>query len=337
MGRYSAKDVILSIIGFFGAIASYFSGFELFKKLYITSTETMAAVSYIILFSMIIVVAFVFREFQVARKEKYANITEKLHDIFHDIRNLQTLMASAYPDGEIAKDDAARHIAECKSKLTDILNNAANIFHMLTSTRCRASIKCIFDHHDYILYLDTLCRDHTSANRWRDLDNKRVREDVDKLEDNLTLRKILTEDTPSWHYFCNDLTSSSSNYHTTSTQAYEDYYRSKSSERKWLNPRQWVLPYKSTIVCAIRQPPIDRFPDNVEAVGLLCIDSESRNVFVEQWDVQLCFAIADALYHPVSELLELMDIAKQLDVGELLTDQKSTSSSPQITLGGGAT
>lgn len=39
-------------------------------------------------------------------------------------------------------------------------------------------------------------------------------------------------------------------------------------------------------------------------LGFLTVDSESRGVFEERWDVQLMLAVADALYTPVRAYLD---------------------------------
>ena len=310
-GRYSWRDIIISIIGVVGVVGSYLSGFDLFKKLFSAQTETLAAVIYIIIFSVALVVVIAVREYQVMRKEKYANVTEKIHDVCHNIRNLQTFINCMYPDEKTTKKEIQTVIAECKERLSKILDDTAGIFQMLTSTRCRVAVKTVFEHDGDELYLDTLARDNTSTNRWKDLDNRRVRENKDRLDGNLTMRRLMTEETTSSHYICNDLTAkAAASFVGTSSDAYHDHFRAQiEHQRGWTNRQRWILPYKSTIICAIRQPQMERLPDQVEAVGLLCVDSESRGVFVEQWDVQLCFAVADALYHPVSDLMELLDLA----------------------------
>jgi hypothetical protein len=39
-------------------------------------------------------------------------------------------------------------------------------------------------------------------------------------------------------------------------------------------------------------------------LGFLSVDSESREVFEERWDVEILFAVADALYHPLRSYLD---------------------------------
>jgi hypothetical protein len=49
-------------------------------------------------------------------------------------------------------------------------------------------------------------------------------------------------------------------------------------------------------------------------LGFLTVDSESRNVFVERWDVQIAFAAADALYHPLRQLIAAQNRAAEAGV-----------------------
>ena len=78
-----------------------------------------------------------------------------------------------------------------------------------------------------------------------------------------------------------------------------------------LTNSEWPLPYRSTLTCAIRHHAILGLLEQPEAVGFLCVDSESRNVFEKRWDVELCFSIADALFHPIDQLIKTMASAAQ--------------------------
>jgi hypothetical protein len=78
---------------------------------------------------------------------------------------------------------------------------------------------------------------------------------------------------------------------------------------------KWPLPYKSTMTCAIRQGTFDRADDVEQLVlGFLTIDSESRGVFVDRWDVQIAFAMADALFHPLRRFVIAQNNAAQAGV-----------------------
>ena len=46
-----------------------------------------------------------------------------------------------------------------------------------------------------------------------------------------------------------------------------------------------------------------------EVLGFLTVDSESRNVFEERWDVQIMFAVADALYGPIRGYIDAQNRA----------------------------
>jgi hypothetical protein len=49
-------------------------------------------------------------------------------------------------------------------------------------------------------------------------------------------------------------------------------------------------------------------------LGFLTIDSESRGVFVDRWDVQIAFAMADALFHPLRRFVIAQNNAAQAGV-----------------------
>lgn len=70
----------------------------------------------------------------------------------------------------------------------------------------------------------------------------------------------------------------------------------------------WPLPYRSTIACTICQSPgpFVSTPKTV-VLGFVTVDSESRGVFSERWDVPLVAALANALYHPLKKLIELQN------------------------------
>ena len=65
--------------------------------------------------------------------------------------------------------------------------------------------------------------------------------------------------------------------------------------------KDWPLPYRSTIVWPIQQRESRLLPlrANVGCIGFLAIDSESRNVFRENWDFPIGAAVSDSLFHPL--------------------------------------
>jgi predicted SnoaL-like aldol condensation-catalyzing enzyme len=326
------KDRILHTgafaLGIFGAVSSYISGFGPFIDLFQKNHAVVAAIGYIILLSTIIICAAIFREWQVSRKEKYANITQKLHNISHDIRDIHILIGTDAPTPTCTRDiDAYKRFNDvCIPKFQNVLDDIAGLFEMITGTRCRATVKIVAAHHDSNLYVDTLVRDSNSHKRWGEMDTWRFENNKDPLSQNQQFARMFKEGVFDWHYFSNDLTKASEEFTTTSLSSYRHNGAPEASDhdirpkRKGLRDRftlmwrddEWDLPYKSTITCAIRRATNDT-SNKVSAagsenstVGFLAIDSESRKVFNENWDVQLCFAFADALFVPLSKFTRIM-------------------------------
>jgi len=267
-------------------------------------TELFTAVIYIVFLNVIIFFAFIIRNFQTARKEKYANITERIHKSCHQARNILTWLN--YFHEKVQADDRydfSDNIVVVKNEMSSFLNHVQSVFEMLTGTRCRATIKVINKRNGKI-YVDTLTRDSSSKQTWLELDNKRFTENIDLLKKNKCFSDLFSLNNFRWHFCCNDLTKEETN--STSKKAYCEF--GTGENKKHCSPSKTCncRPYRSALTCAIRQPQTENIK-GVDVVGFLCIDSESRGVFDPRWDVQLGLAFADALFHPLNQLLILMN------------------------------
>lgn len=69
----------------------------------------------------------------------------------------------------------------------------------------------------------------------------------------------------------------------------------------------WPLPYRSTIVCAIKPRPLFEAGDEdgsaQSIIGYLCVDANPINVFFEGTDVEVVQGVAEMLY-PVIRLFK---------------------------------
>lgn len=301
---------------FIAAVICYLTGFELLTK-FITSQTAISVIAnaYLASFFFGVVVFSAFRQWNTLRKERYANITPLLHTLFHQIRDLDTYIRTKEPrNGTVAEYEAFSN--NCKSVLTRILDQLNSIFTSITSTHTRTSIK-VLTRTDR-MYVCTLTRDQGSRQRWMRLDNKRLRENMDPLEHNEQFAKLYSDQEEIWHFICNDLTTETS-FRCTSVAAYKpDHARTAAGTggwRRWpFNRNVWPLPYKSTIACVIRQGPFDLRQDlTSEVLGFLTVDSESRGVFEERWDVPIMFAVADALYVPLRAYLDAQNRAQNVN------------------------
>jgi len=285
-----------------GAILAWFAGFELLTKFFTSQTAiSIAANVYVVVFSIVVVGVSAWRQWITMRKERYANITPILHRFCHEIRDLHTYILLQEPNGK-SVEEYKEFLDHCKIIFGRVLDQLNGIFISITSTHCRSTLKLLYGTEVVCVY--TLARDQISKEKcWR-MDNERVAKNHDPLEGNHHLARLVDPKQEAWHFFCNNLMREK-DFTSTSFSAYDPKHPGIYHSGKW------VLPYRSTIVCAVRQGPFDlcqRQPS--EVLGFLSVDSESRGVFEERWDIEIVFAVADALYHSVRAYIEAQNRAQ---------------------------
>lgn len=293
------------LVGAVGVVLASISAWDLVDAWDYNQTVTSYIASGYVLVLVTVAFGFMaFRQYQTIRKEKYANITPHLHSISHILRDLQTFLDEQRPEEGATKDQVRSYRREAKRKFVQVLDELANIFRTITSTHCRASIKLLYPgEHAEELYFWTYARDQRSEEECRDRDQWRIRNNHDALNKNKRFAQLFSKDETLWHYMSNNLASDAS-FSTTSMTAYKpDHADSIPNGVRALFSRRWPLPYRSTLSCAIRQGSFDLHEERQSTVvGFLTVDSESRGVFVEKWDIQLIFSVADALFRPLNRL-----------------------------------
>lgn len=246
------------------------------------------------------------------RKEKYASVTRYLHGISRSIRDTTTYI-SCYEAGEI-QCDLLTFSETVKDKLEDVLDNIQSAFTSIMSTNCRASILCLYFINQEVYYY-VLARDKKSRQSCLEIDNNRVENNQDALRENHQLLKLLGNNNRHLDYFSSDLISGKT-YQSISFAAYDPGWPSRADWgplRFLRRAARWPHPYLSTIACVIRCGPTEFVPNKKPIVlGFVTIDSESRNVFSERWDVPILFSVADALYHPMRKFLAIQNNPPQL-------------------------
>jgi len=307
------------VAGAIGVILAAFAGFDLLERL--THSVSLQALLATIYLGVLVVGVFVlcsWRIWMTIRKERYANITRQTHAILHDIRDLQTFIRTSEPVGE-GRAAYETFMGNCRIMFTDILDHLNTAFTSLTSTNCRAAIKLTYVRNG-VLYLYTLTRDKTSLKDCRNLDNKRIERDHDPLDRNPQFAKLFDAQQECWHFISNNLMKEK-NFRTTSAAAYDENW---GADLNADGRKRWPLPYRSTVTCVIRQAQFDFDQSRKsEVLGFLSVDSQSRGVFEPRWDVELLFAVGDALYAPIQAYLEVQARAEGVPggAGRLLPTQ----------------
>ena len=293
------------VLGLFGIIASLLTGWTVLGVWYDGHVDAPKIASYYILgIVTLIIVAFLVRQFQTMRKERYANIAPLIHEAIHCIRDVDTYLIEQYPTTGASKGEYEKYFHSVRVMIGQSLDKISLIFASLTSTHCRTSIKLTYEIEEGIYYY-TYARDHGSDQKCRDLDQRRVKQHHDPLDRNVQFSRLFSSDERSWHFFCNNLCARG-DFRTTSIKAYEDGYEDRIIPHGFRRLfSKWPLPYRSTMACVIRQGQFDFDQKRgSEVLGFLTVDSESRGVFVERWDVQIMFAMADAMFRPLRRLVK---------------------------------
>lgn len=294
--------------GVVGIVAAYLSGWDIISHFWAgQSNLSFLANIYIFVITGIVIIFCSFRVYQTIKKEKYANITPLLHQSMHAIKELQTYLLEEMPR-EDAEDQAINNYLKlAKGKVVQCLDNVADIFRVTTSTHCRSCIKMMYplEGNGDQIFVYTYARDGAASSRCLDTDRRRIRENHDPLLENYRFAELFDPNRHKWYYFCNNL-AKDSEFRTTSVTAYQPDTKLKVGHGLFHSSfSRWPLPYRSTITCVIRQGQFDLLDNRQsEVIGFICVDSESRGVFEERWDVNLLFSIADALYHPLKLINE---------------------------------
>lgn len=287
------------LFGVVGLIATAFSSYDLFSDVAKEqTTKSWVALGYSMMIVSIVLFLACMRMWQTIRKEKYANISPHLHQAIHAIRDFQTYVDEREPNGDPKAQE--NYIETAKTLLSVALSEISNVFRIVTSTNCRTCIKMTYEEGER-LFLYTLTRDAASLQKNIDIDNKRVKENSDPLDENLQFAKLFNGEATEWCFFSNNL-AKDDGFSTTSVKAYAPKRLTAVKSvglAKSLFP-DWPLPYRSAITCTIRQGSYTQNTNRKASfVGFLCLDSESRGVFIKKWDAQILFVFADALYWPL--------------------------------------
>lgn len=226
---------------------------------------------------------------QAARKQRYADISGRLHIVSLSIKELALKLERARQETRLDKSV----LESATERLVGIMDGTAAVFSMLTGTDCRCTIKVVkTDPARTIAWAHTLARDKRSGQQNARRDDERSRQRHDVIEKNIDF-ELLYDDKKidDGYYFNNDLPSGE--YYSTSLER-------ESMSHVWTPQarRQWPLTYRSTIVWPIRQIETGR-EGNTHFIGFLAIDSGSPNVFEKAWDTEVGGTIAEQLFLPL--------------------------------------
>jgi hypothetical protein len=289
----SAVTFIVGLIGGIAALVPQFTSNRTLVEL--VQAGALAAIASAALGTL------AYREVVFARRDRWAGTLDRQQAAFERLRDLSSVLGNAlaahYRHEPVTRDTLhqARYLVE------EVLDEFANIFSLMTTTRCRACIKMIAE-RDGVMYVFALARDRLSAAETKKDDQKREAELLDRLESNTDFLSLFDPGSPDpGYYFSADLTREDK-YHSSSTNYWQNVRGNPNEPAR----KDWFLPYRSTIVFPIRQEAQEHMGITEEkCVGFLAFDSASRRAFVRRWDVPLGKALAHAMYTPLAMYADL--------------------------------
>jgi hypothetical protein len=239
-----------------------------------------------------LLVGFLIRDWGGLRRERYAYSFDQIEGISASLRDLNTYLGSSQSGDQPEK--------LVRRELTSILDRIRELFSMLTGTRCRVAIKCLFSDNEEI-FIYAVTRDSRSNEINARNDKERLEKRCDTLKDNDDFHLIFEEQA---RWFIENNLPRKRNYRNSSFKLYGE----PPSKVALLRDFGWTLPYRATMVFPIQQ----RDSENLSfepggCIGFLAVDSGSPNVFKDAFDGPLGASLANALFAPLSKYVALLD------------------------------
>lgn len=250
---------------------------------------------------MLLLVGSIIREWSRLRKERYANIFDKLQAIGAALKDSNTFLAqqTLEPMREVAQFSQL-----FRRDIVEVLDSFAEIFSMVTGTVCRTSIKSILVDSSK-LYVYTFARDTESMKVNAKLDKDRLDQKLDELRENEDFYSIFEE---RREFFIENDLPNRRGYRNSSFSIYGVPPQGTGIITKLFSGIGWTLPYRSTMVFPIRQlEPATGSAESAGCIGFLTVDSAFRNVFEPRIDGPLGATVSSALFHPLSTYAKLVE------------------------------
>jgi len=243
-----------------------------------------------------------FREWSRLRKERYANIFNKVEAI-----NAAAKCLSLYLESKDARSATSSRLrAVVIDELVDILDDVNDIFEMLTGTTCRTCIKAL-EEINTTVYVYALARDRISNKTNSVSDKERYNGKADPLEENEDFNLVFKSKMD--HYIVNNL-SLRRGYRNSSFKNYPPASQPSGGLFPELFGWGWVLPYRSAMVLPIQQRGASALlPEVIGCIGFLTVDSAFRGVFRSRFDGPLGASLAETLLLPLYRYVSMIKTA----------------------------
>jgi hypothetical protein len=287
-----------AFLGWLGLVIGILSGAVALVETFTSNTTIKEWVlsSTLVAVALLSLGALAYREYTLARQSKFVSTLAHQQQASGLLRDLRIFLQLHEKPPLLT----AQALRQARGMIEEILTIYAEIFSLLTSTRCRTCIK-LTDVHSEIpdnVLVFALARDKLSANENRLHDKDRADNSRDKLKDNSDFLRLWDPKLQEGvNFFCNNLPKEEG-YETSSF----NYWLNIAGNPNKIRKATWPLWYRSTIVWPIRRyPKEDLGIETHICLGFLCVDSHLTGVFELDEHGPVGTMLANALF-PILEL-----------------------------------
>ncbi len=280
----SALQLLLNIVSALSAAVTIFVAIRSWYPQ--ASPDAKPAILFLCIISGGLIIALIATHSIYARRARYGRVVPALNDIHAELFRL------------VARRRVPA-LVQIRMTCQYAVDHLAGIMSATTGRICAVCIKVVVaeEHDTQVFKTRTLCRNRTSIDR--EGQTRRVDHWVDR---NTDFEDLFAEQR---RYFFSNWLPWIKNYKNSSFGAYGDPPVFLPFVGGFIRHLRWPLPYRSTIVCAVRPRP--SAPSDEETaqnlIGYLCVDSRRANTFSEDDDVELLQGVAESLY-PVIRLIK---------------------------------
>ncbi len=245
------------------------------------SPDAKPAILFLFLISGGLIVALVTVNAVYARKARYGRAIPTLNQIHGDLIRLASKSQSG----------SGVPVSEIRATCQHTVDHLSDLFSSITGRRCGVCVKVVTaeEHESQFSVKNVLAVPQLSRPQRRSIHEK-----IDHwLAKNTDFEALFADQR---RYFFSNWLPGFDGYKNSSFAAYrEPPSRGKFPLLGTMSRHlKWTLPYRSTIVCAIRAKPVA--PDDEDAtqdlIGYLCVDSRRSRTFSEDDDVEVLQGIA---------------------------------------------
>lgn len=271
----SAGQTLINVLSIISAAVTIFVAVRSWYPQ--ASPDAKPAILFLVVISGGLIMALIGTHTTYARTARYGRAIPNLNAIHADLFQLVSRSSSPVQ-------------AEIRSSGQRTVDHLSDILSLVSNRRCAVCVKLVTaEEHEQQFRATTLWRSHNSQDR--EAQTQRLDHWLDR---NTDFEDLFADQR---RYFFSNWLPGIRGYKNSSFEAY-GFPPQSHFLYGLVRHFGWTLPYRSTIVCAIRPRPAVPVDEDAtqNLIGYLCVDSRRSRTFSEDDDVALLQGVAESLY-----------------------------------------